>query len=69
MKCIFLLQMEVDTTLEEQPSEETCISLNVITGISSAKTMKLSVHIRDALLHALVDLGSTHSFISELTAT
>jgi hypothetical protein len=45
------------------------ISLNAITWISAAETMRLQVHLLDTVMDALVDSGSTHSFISLETAS
>jgi hypothetical protein len=39
------------------------ISVNAITGIAAFKTMKLLVHIQDAVVTTLVDSDSTHSFV------
>jgi hypothetical protein len=58
--------LEVDTLepVEELDDLVPLISLNAITGIVVVKTMKLLVHIKDVVVAALVDSGSTHSFIS-----
>jgi hypothetical protein len=64
IKGIFLL--ELDTPESTDLLEETTpqISLNAITGISAAETMKLCVQLSDDTIMALVDSGTTHSFIS-----
>jgi hypothetical protein len=49
---------------EELDDSTPLISINAITGIAAVKMMKLLVHIQDATITALVDSGSTHSFIS-----
>jgi hypothetical protein len=63
-KGVFLLEMddyvEVDTA-----ADELGISLHALTGIDVANTMKLHVHIKGKRLVALVDTGSTHTFIKE----
>jgi hypothetical protein len=59
MKGIFLLEMD---TLEDDVAPQ--FSLNAITGILAAKTMKLLVRLCNTTVTALIDSGSTHSFIS-----
>jgi hypothetical protein len=63
-KGVFLLEMdddvEVDTT-----ADELGISLHALTSIDVANTMKLHVRIKGKTLVALVDTGSTHTFIKE----
>jgi hypothetical protein len=68
MKSIFLL--ELDTSEPVDPLDDTTlqISLNAITGISTAETMKLLVHLCDTTITTLGDSGSTHSFISTKAA-
>jgi hypothetical protein len=63
MKGLFLLKLDMMTT-DDLDEEKPLISLNAITGISAAETMTLHVHLLDSIIEALVDLGSTHSFIS-----
>jgi hypothetical protein len=64
VKGIFLLQL--DTSVADDPLDDTTpqISLNTITGISAAETMKLFVQLNPDTVTALVDSSSTHSFIS-----
>jgi hypothetical protein len=64
MKGVFLLEMDVPEPTDELDDSAPLISLNAIMGIAVVKTMKLLVHIQDAAITALVDSGSTHSFIS-----
>jgi hypothetical protein len=65
MKDIYLLQMDDDTTLEEtEEVDDPRILLHVITGLANSETMQPAVRINDDILGALVDSGSTHSFIS-----
>jgi hypothetical protein len=59
MKGIFLLEMD---TLEDDVAPQ--FSLNAITGILAAKAMKLLVRLCNTTVTALIDSGSTHSFIS-----
>jgi hypothetical protein len=65
MKGIYLVQMHNnDTTVADDPR----ISLHAITGVSLVETMQLQVHIGESLLNALIESGSTHSFIPVLAA-
>jgi hypothetical protein len=69
MKGIFLLHMDNDNPLEEtEEVDEPRVSLHAITGLAAAETMQLIVRIDDQTLGALVDSGSTHSFISAAAA-
>jgi hypothetical protein len=63
MKGIYLLQMHDDDTTVEDEEDDPHISLHAITGVSPAETMQLQVRIEESLLGALIDSGSTHSFI------
>jgi hypothetical protein len=63
MKGVFLLEMDTPEHMELDDSAP-LISLNAITGIAVVEMMKLLVHIQDAAVTALVDSGSTHSFVS-----
>jgi hypothetical protein len=64
IKGIFLLEM--DTSVPDDLLDNTMpqISLNAISGILAAETMKLSVRLGTDTIMAHVDSGSTHSFIS-----
>jgi hypothetical protein len=53
-------EVEVDTV-----ADELGMSLHALTGIDVANTMKLHISINGKLLVALVDTGSTHTFIKE----
>jgi hypothetical protein len=65
MKGIYLLQLDDDPPLKDtMETEDPLISLNAIMGIADADPMQLAVCVGDQLLGALVDSGSTHSFIS-----
>jgi hypothetical protein len=68
MKGLFLLELDAATP-DDLDEEKPLISLNAITGISATKTMTLHVHLLDSVVEALVDSGSTHSFISADTAS
>jgi hypothetical protein len=68
MNGLFLLEL-VAATPDDLDEEKPLISLNAITGISAVETMTLHVHLLDSVVEALVDSGSTHSFISADTAS
>jgi hypothetical protein len=68
MKGLFLLELE-SVEPDELNNAQPLISLNAITGISAAEAMRLHVHLLDTVMEALVDSGSTHSFISLETAS
>jgi hypothetical protein len=69
MKGIFLLHMDDDSPQEEtEEVDEPRVSLHAITGLTATKMMQLTVRIGDQTLGALVDSGSTHSFISAAAA-
>jgi hypothetical protein len=69
MKGIFLLHMNDDSLLEEtEEVDKPRVSLHAITGLATVETMQLTVRIGDQTLGALVDSGSTHSFISAAAA-
>jgi hypothetical protein len=63
-KGVFLLEMDDDIKLEIA-GEELGISLHALTFIDVANTMQLHVHIKGRTLVALVDTGSTHTFIRD----
>jgi hypothetical protein len=63
MKGVFLLQMDDSMTSDTEGDADPLIFLNTITNLSSTETMQLHVQVREATLAALVDSGSTHSFI------
>jgi hypothetical protein len=59
--------MELDETYDlATVADEPGVSLHALTGLCGANTMQLVIHIGDKQLHALVDSGSTHSFIHEV---
>jgi hypothetical protein len=69
MKGIFLLQMDDDMKLDDMAvTEDPHISLHAISGLSNATIMQLAVRNDVDMLCALVNSGSTHSFISVTTA-
>jgi hypothetical protein len=68
VKGIFLLELDTPEPLEQLDDTSPLISLHAIIGIVAAETMKLLVTIASAPITALVDTGSTHSFISTETA-
>jgi hypothetical protein len=63
-KGVFLIEMDDDADAESV-QEELGISLHALTGIDVGNTMKLPVVINGVSLVALVDSGSTHTFIQE----
>ncbi|WVZ68636.1 hypothetical protein U9M48_017555 [Paspalum notatum var. saurae] len=66
-KGVFLLELD-DGATEEEAANDLGISLHALTGISTAKTMQLRVRLGDTDLLALVDSGSTHTFLDDATA-
>jgi hypothetical protein len=68
MKGLFLLELDAATP-DDLDEEKPLICLNAITSISVVETMTLHVHLLNFVVEALVDLGSTHSFISADTAS
>jgi hypothetical protein len=68
MKGIYLIELDEEDYTVEPDADTPQISLHAITGISSVETMKLRVCLGAASVDALVDSGSTHSFISVATA-
>jgi hypothetical protein len=66
-KGVFLLELD-DRVEEEAAVEELGISLHALTGIDVSEMMKLQVSISGMSLVALVDTGSTHTFIKEEVA-
>jgi hypothetical protein len=64
MKGIYLLQMDDSPWEAVETGENPLISLNAITGLAVIDTMQLDVCMADQSLQALIDSGSTHSFIS-----
>lgn len=63
MKGVYLLQLDDNMAVEEDDAS-LGISLHAISGISTAGTMQLPVDFSTASVHALVDSGSTHLFLS-----
>jgi hypothetical protein len=64
MKRVFLMEL----TEDDDPSvltDNLGISLHALTGIPSANTMQLMINMAGNKLHALVDSGSTHTFIHD----
>jgi hypothetical protein len=64
LKGIFLLELDSSEPTDHPDDTMILISLNVFIGIAATETMKLSVHLGSDTITALVDSGSTHSFIS-----
>jgi hypothetical protein len=68
VKAIFLLELDTPEPPEQLDAKTPLISLNAITRIAAAETMKLLVNIDSATITTLIDSGSTHSFISTKAA-
>jgi hypothetical protein len=63
---VFLLELEEDdTTTETGSPEDLGISLQAMTRIGVADTLRLPVSINGITLTALVDSGSTHTFLCD----
>jgi hypothetical protein len=69
MKGIYLLQKDDVPGEAAEIGEDPLISLNAITGLTAADTMQLDIRVADEPLRALIDSGSTHSFISVAAAS
>jgi len=69
-KGIYLLELspDDDSPAGSESDDDLQISLAAITGIRANATLQLVAHIRDTPATALVDSGSTHSFIDESLA-
>lgn len=67
-KGVFLLETDDDMD-EDAKAEDLVISLYALTDIDINNTMKLQVQVNDLTLVALVDTGSTHTFIREAVAS
>jgi hypothetical protein len=60
----FLMELEEDDD-PAQVADELGVSLHALTGLCGTNTMQLLLHVKGKQLRALVDSGSTHSFIHE----
>jgi hypothetical protein len=65
MKGVFLMELEDDDDATAV-ADDLGISLHALIGITGANTMQLLVNIAGQELHALVDSGSTHTFIHDV---
>jgi hypothetical protein len=65
MKGVFLMELSKEDN-PEILADHLRISLHALTGISSTKMMQLRVMIAGTELWALVDSGSTHTFIHDV---
>lgn len=68
MKGIYLLELTDEDGSTDSSEEEVEISLHALTGIRMSNTMQLPVAVNGEQMHALVDSGSTHTFIAAKTA-
>jgi hypothetical protein len=69
MKGIYLLQLHDDTSADELLLEaDPSISLNAIPALAATNMMQLVVRLAGHTVGALIDSGSTHSFISASVA-
>lgn len=67
MKGIYLLEPDEDEGVGEN-NDHVKISLHALTCIRTGQTMRLHVEIGGKKLVALVDSGSTHTFLAETVA-
>jgi len=69
-KGIYILEMSADEDSQDgsESDEDLKISLAAITGIQTSATLHLTARVCDTAATALVDSGSTHSFIDEALA-
>ena len=69
-KGIYFLELDADVQASEDSGsdDDLKISMVAITGIQTSATLQLATVVCDAPAVALVDSGSTHSFIDESTA-
>jgi hypothetical protein len=71
-KCARLFHIEYDETASDDDAapagdadtDEPRVSLNALSGVDGANTMRLPVHVGGEHVIALVDSGSTHNFIN-----
>jgi hypothetical protein len=68
-KHLFLLELSDEAEDDEEQAEALQISLHALTGIKTGETMQVTTRIGNEVFHALLDYGSTHSFIAETAAT
>ena len=69
MKGIYLMELDDSVAVDDTASNEDLgISLHALTGIMMAETMHLATTLAGSTLRALVDSGSTHSFIATSVA-
>ncbi|EEC80348.1 hypothetical protein OsI_22431 [Oryza sativa Indica Group] len=64
MKGIYLLEMDEGEDDDSINDDTVTISLHALTGIRTSKTMRLAVIIGGVTMSALVDSGSTHTFVA-----
>jgi hypothetical protein len=65
-KGVFLLKLDDGAEVEAvSVAEDLGISLHALTGIDIVDMVKLHVHVNDKTLVALMDPGSTHTFVKE----
>jgi hypothetical protein len=64
MKGVFLMELDEHDD-PDSLADELGISLHALTGISATNTMQLKITIASTELLALVDSGSTHTFIDD----
>jgi len=73
-KGLYLMELDDDTPVEDAAVKESSttddveISIHALTGIKTADTMHLTTSVAGTSIRALVDSGSTHSFITADTA-
>lgn len=66
MRGIFVMELEDEATDSEAADlgDDVTVSLHALTGIHTSDTIQLATRVASDTLHALVDSGSTHCFIS-----
>ena len=68
-KGIYYLELGDDDASDDGTTEDDItISVNAVTGIRTSSTLQLRATIGGAVMIALIDSGSTHSFISDTSA-
>jgi hypothetical protein len=67
-KGIFYLDLGDNPADDSLEGDDILISMNAITGVRSSSTLQLQTTIQGAAATALVNSGSTHSFITESVA-
>lgn len=67
-KRLFLLDSKVEDEDDDTAAESPVFSLHAVAGVARGNTMQVQVALGETTLVALLDTGSTHSFIAEAAA-